>query len=249
MTKSEKKDSAIAAAVTFLAALVLLLVLFFGSLRFERSLLAADSTPETAPEEEEEELFIDPELLDLGEENAVTKDAPAPAFKGEPEPAEEDKAEVVEPGENPKPAPPLPKPITQKKESPVKATEPSATDKERSKATSTVAKGFSGRNGVEDGKAAQSVGSGGTGVGISGNARGRTFLGCPRPDITLRHKTVVTVNIVVDAAGNVTSASASGSASADIRRKCEQAARKARWTAKKGAGETHGTITFTITPR
>lgn len=249
MTKSEKKDNAIAAVVTFVVTLIILLILFFGSLGFDRALSAASSIPETAPEEEEEELFIDPDLLDLGEENAVSNDAPAPAFKGEPEPAEEDKAEVVEPGENPKPAPPVPKPITRQKESPVKATEPKITDKERSKATSTVAKGFSGRNGVEDGKASESVGSGGTGIGVAGNARGRTFLSCPKPDVTLRHKTIVTVNIVVDAAGRVTSASATGSASADIRRKCEQAARQARWTEKKGAGETRGTITFTITPR
>ena len=247
MTSREKKDSAIAAGVTFIVALLLLLFLFTGSLGFDRALLAASSEPEVA-EPEEEELFIDPELLDLGEENAVTKDAPAPAFQGEPEPAEEDKAEVVEPGENPKPAPPTPKPVTQKKESPVKATEPSATDKERSKATSTVAKGFSGRNGVADGKAAESVGSGGTGVGVAGNARGRTFTTCPKPDVSLRHKTVVTVSIVVDASGRVTSASASGNASAEIRRKCEQAALQARWTEKKGAGETRGTITFTITP-
>lgn len=249
MTPHEKKDSAIAAGATFLVALLLLLFLFTGSLGYDRALLASSSIPGNPPEEEEEELFIDPELLDLGEENAVSKDAPAPAFQGEPEPAEEDKAEVVEPGENPKPAPPVPKPVSQKKESPVKATEPTATDKERSKATSTVAKGFSGRNGVPDGKAKESVGSGGTGIGVAGNARGRTFLSCPKPDVTLSHKTVVTVNIVVDASGRVTSASATGSASASIRRKCEQAARQARWTEKKGAGETRGTITFTITPR
>ncbi|MBD5269608.1 MAG: hypothetical protein HDS43_03195 [Bacteroides sp.] len=249
MTSREKKDSAIAAAVTFVAALVLLVVLFCCGLRFDRSLLAASSMPEPMETPEEEELFLDPELLDLGEENAVNNDAPAPAFKGEPEPAEEDQPEVVEPGPSPKPTPPVPKPITQKKESPVKATEPSATDKERQKATSSVAKGFAGRNGTPDGKASESVGAGGTGVGISGNARGRTFISCPSPDVALRHKTVVTVNIVVDAAGKVISASATGSASADIRRKCEQAALRARWTEKKGAGETRGTLTFTITPK
>lgn len=248
MTSREKKDSAIAAAVTFLVAMLILVVLFVGALRYDRSLLAEASTPEPL-EEEEEELFIDPELLELGEENAVAVDQPAPAFKGEPEPAEEDQPEVVVPGPNPKPAPPVEKPITQKKESPVKATTPSATDKEKKKATSSVAKGFSGRNGVPDGKSGESVGAGGTGVGIAGSARGRTFISCPKPDVALRHKTVVVVNITVDAAGNVTSASATGSASADIRRKCEQAARKARWTEKKGAGETRGTLTFTITPK
>lgn len=246
MTSREKKDSALAAAVTFAVALLILLLLFAVTMRYDRALLAASSVPEP---EAEEELFIDPELMELGEDNAVKVDAPAPAFKGEPEPAEEDNAEVVEPGPAPKAAPPVPKPVTQKKESPVKATTPSAADKERQKATSSVAKGFSGRNGVEDGKASESVGAGGAGVGIKGNARGRTFISCPKPDVTLRHKTVVVVNIVVDAAGRVTQASATGSASAAIRRKCEQAARQARWTEKKGAGETRGTLTFTITPK
>lgn len=86
-------------------------------------------------------------------------------------------------------------------------------------------------------------------MGITGNASGRTFKGCPKPDVTLRNKTTVTVSVVIDADGNVTSAKASGGSSAAIRRACEQAARGAKWSAKKGAGETRGSITFTITPR
>jgi hypothetical protein len=247
MTSREKKDKAWAVLVTLGVSLLILLILIYGALTFNPELTRTDPTAQL--QEEEEEFFIEPELLELGEDEAVSQDAPAPAVKGEPEPAEEENPIVVVPDKNPKPAPQIEKPITQKKESSVKATTPPKTDKERKKATSAVAKGFSGRNGVADGKNADRSGSGGAGVGISGNARGRTFISCPKPDVALRHKTVVVVNIVVNAAGNVISAHASGSADAGIRRKCEQAAMRARWSEKKGAGETRGTLTFTITPR
>lgn len=241
----QHKDSLIAALITMGVTLAILLALFFGTLSWDREALASASIPET---QSDEELFIEPELLELGEENAVTADEPAPAPKGEPEKAEVEKTEVIEPGENPKPAPAKPKLVTQKSESPVKETEPSKTDKERELAKSKVSNKFSSSNGASTGKEAGS-GAGGEGVGISGNARGRTFLGCPKPDVALRHKAVVKVNVVIDANGKVVSASASGSADASIRRKCEQAARGARWSEKKGVAETRGTITFTITPR
>lgn len=66
--------------------------------------------------------------------------------------------------------------------------------------------------------------------------------------MTLRNKTTVTVSVVIDSDGNVISAKASGGASASIRRACEQAAKGAKWSPKKGAGETRGSISFTITP-
>lgn len=241
----QKKDSIIAAAATFLIALAILLFLFFSGLSFDKELMAQSSIPEP----EEEELFIEPELLeDLGEPDAVNHDSPAPAYKGEPEPAETDNTKLVVPGENPKPAPPVEKPTTQTKESPVKATTPSVTDEEKKKVTSSVAKGFSGRNGASEGKTGDN-GAGGTGAGISGNANGRTFISCPKPDVTLQHPITVKVSVVIDASGKVTSASASGGADASIRRKCEQAARQAKWTEKKGAGDTRGTITFNIYPK
>lgn len=241
-----RKDQVIAAALTFAVALVLLLVLFFGSVSWERQEIAEASTPELM---EPEEMFIEPELVELGEENAVSHDKPAPAMKGEPDPAPEDHAEIIEPGENPKPAPAKPKLNTQKKESKMKAEEPSKTDKERQKATSSVASKFSKNNGAVEGTDKGTSGAGGTGIGVSGNAHGRTFVSCPKPDVALRHKTVVKVNVVIDADGKVTEASATGSADISIRRKCEAAARQAKWSAKKGATSTRGSITFTITPR
>lgn len=244
--KRYDKDRTIAASLTFLVALVILLILFFGGISWDRALLAEASTPELM---EDEELFIEPELVELGEENAVNHDKPAPAMKGEPEPAPEDKAEIIEPGPKPEPAPPRPKLNTQKKESKMEVEEPSQTDKERQKATSSVANKFSPKNGAVEGTDKGTSGAGGTGVGVSGNAHGRSFISCPKPDVALRHKTVVTVNVVIDAEGKVTQATATGSSDASIRRKCEAAARQARWSAKKGATSTRGSITFTITPR
>lgn len=243
--KRYDKDRAIAAFLTFLVALAILLTLFFGGISWDRQALAEASTPEIM----DEEVFIEPELVELGEENAVNNDKPAPAMKGEPDPAPEDKAEIIEPGPKPEPAPPKPKLNTQKKESKMKVEEPSQTDKERQKATSSVANKFSHKNGAVEGTDKGTSGAGGTGVGVSGNAHGRSFISCPKPDVALRHKTVVTVNVVIDAEGKVVEATAKGSADASIRRKCEAAARQARWSAKKGATSTRGSITFTITPR
>jgi len=242
----QQKDKSLAAAVTALVMATVIIALLLGSMTFDRELLAVRQAPEIL---EEEELFLEPEILkDLGEEDAVHNDAPAEAFQGEPEPAETDNTKLVVKGDNPKPAPPVEKPVSTKRESPVKVTEPTITKEEKQKVTSSVAKGFSGRNGAKEGSSG-SAGAGGTGMGITGNASGRTFKGCPKPDVTLRNKTTVTVAVVIDADGNVTSAKASGGASAAIRRACEQAARGAKWSAKKGAGETRGSITFTITPK
>lgn len=242
----EQKDKSISAAITFAVMLLIILSLFLGKVSFAREQLAAASTPEIGMEEE---LFLEPEILKpLGEEDAVDNDAPAEAFKGEPEPYETDNTKLVVKGENPKPAPPVEKHVTTTKESPVQTTEPSISKEEKQKVTSSVSNAFSSRNGAEEG-ANGNNGAGGSGLGISGNASGRTFLGCPKPEVTLRNKTTVTVSVVIDAEGKVTSATASGGASAAIRSACEQAARGAKWSAKKGAGESRGTITFTINPR
>ena len=247
--KREDKDRAIAAGLTFFVTLVLLLVLFFGGIRFDRQLLAESATPEMMPPEEE--LFIEPELVDLGEETSENHNtSPAPTLKGEPEPAPEDHAEIVDPGEKPDPVvKTVEKVVTQKKESKVQKEEPSITDKERQKATSSVANKFAPKNGQTEGSDKGTSGAGGDGVGVSGNAHGRTFISCPKPDVALRHKTIVKVNVVIDAEGKVIEASATGSADASIRRKCEAAAKQARWSAKKGATTTRGSITFTITPK
>lgn len=243
------RDTLIALAVTILFAAITLCVLLFTNLSSTLREAARLSTPEISMEIPEEDTFVEPEILrDLGEDNSKTQDAPAPALKGDPKHDIKDNAQKREPGKNPKPAPPEEKRITEKKESPVKADEPSITDEERKRVTSTIAKGFEGKNGANTGKPGTS-GAGGTGAGISGVASGRTFKGCPKPDVELRHKTTVKVNVTIDAAGNVTSAQAKGGAPAYIRRACEAAARGAKWSAKPDSPVTSGTITFTITPR
>lgn len=242
--RREQKDRLIALIATAATVGVLMIILVLGSIRWDRGALSQLSVPD---ESDEEEFFIDPELIDLGEMETPATDAPAPSELGEPEKAEEETSDPVEKGENLKPAPMAEKKVTQKKESAVKSSEPSATEKERKRVTSKVADSFSGRNGKADGKFGH-TGSGDAGVGVSGNARGRMFLGCPKPEVELSRRTVVTVDITVDESGRVVSASARGSASVQIRRKCEHSARQARWSKKPGAGMTPGTITFTITP-
>lgn len=247
MKDYEKKASAIAAAVTLLVVALMLALLFTCSLSWHSEALS-ESRLEAA-EPEDEELFISPELIDLGEMSTPNIDEATPSEIGEPVKADEEVRKPVERGENPKPAPPVEKKVTQKKESPVKAEEPSATMEERRRVSSKVAGKFSSKNGAADGKFKSDNGAGASGVGVNGNARGRTFLGCPKPVVELTNKTVVVVDITVNEEGAVTSASARGSASAVIRRKCEQSAMQARWSKKRGAGDTRGTITFTITPR
>ncbi len=237
----------LAAGITTVILLLILLALFFGSFSYDRPLLTRESIPEIMPDEE---LFLEPDLLrDLGEEDATHQDAPAEAFKGEPEQASVENVKLVVKGENPKPAAPVEKLVSTTRESSVQTTEPSISKEEKQKVTSAVAKGFASRNGNAEGTSTESNGAGGQGVGISGNASGRRFLGCPKPEVSLRNKTTVTVTVVIDADGNVTSAKAGGGAGAAIRAACEQAARGAKWSAKKGASTTRGSITFTITPR
>ena len=248
MSRHFDKDKLTAALVTAVVAALVLLFLIFGGLVYDKALLDMPPRDQLATLQEDE-LFIEPEILkeDLGEPDAVEQDEPAPTIQGEPKPDVVENTRRVEPGKNDKPAPPVEKPVTQKTESPVKATEPKATDEEKQEVTSKIAKGFSGRNGAVDGSG--SDGAGGTGVGIAGVASGRTFKGCPKPKVSLRHKVTVTVVVEINAEGRVVSAHAKGGADASIRKACEQAAMGARWSEKKDAPSTKGTITFSITPK
>lgn len=250
--RQHRRDSAVAAAVTFVVALLLLLALFFGGLSYDQAQLAEVSEPEIQLEMPEEEEFIEPEIVqDLGEANATEHDAPAPVAKGEPEPAPVENTKLVVPDKNPNPAPPVEKPITQKQESPVKATTPTVNDDEKQKVTSKVANKFGGQNGTPTGSSGMS-GAGGTGIGIAGSVSGRTFKGCPKPSVELRNKVVVEVRVTIDAAGRVTKAvarSKQGTASSAILRACEQAARSARWSEDATTPSATGTLTFTITPK
>lgn len=224
---------------------VILLVLFFGGFPYHDPPLAEASVPELLPIDPDEELFVAPEMIqDAGEPEASADAEPSPVAEG----VEEAKTT------------PTPKPEAQtalatekktekqlkKEKEKAEAKEKEKTDaetvnREREKAGENVRKGFV--------KPSASAGSGGTGVGIAGSAPGRRFLGCDKPDIALRERTVVTVSMTVDADGHVTSVGEVRGGTREMQTKCKAAAWSARWSAKKGAAPTPATITFTITPR
>lgn len=248
MNKSERRDSFIAAFVTILAVGLVLVWLLVATLRYDEKMAATSENPEL----EEDEIFLDPELLlrndkTIGEPDATAHDSPAPEIKGEPAPAPVEQPHTVVSGENSVPSPEQTL-ITSNVESAVQTAAPDKKKEEEKVATSMAGK-FSSKPGSVQGKFDSAGGSDGAGSGVTGKMSGRQFLGCPLPDVSLAHKTTVTVSITVDAEGKVMTATASGAATREIRRKCEQAAMQARWSAKKGAASTRGSLTFTIIPK
>lgn len=244
----ERTDAVIAAIVTLLTVALLLVWLLMATLRYDERLAQSSQNPQL----EEEEIFLDPELLlenhkSIGEPDAVVSEAPAPEVKGEPVPAPVEQSHTVISGDNSVPSSEQ-KLVATAKESPVQTVAPDH-KKEEEKVAASMAGKFSSKPGSAAGKFDSPVGSDGAASGVSGKMSGRQFLGCPLPDVSLAHKTTVTVSITVDAEGKVMTATASGAATREIRRKCEQAAMQARWSAKKGATSTRGSITFTIIPK
>lgn len=243
--KTERKDSLIASLITMGVVGVILLVLFLGGLPYHEPPLAEASIPELLPIDPDEELFIAPDLLqDAGEPEATSDADPSPVAEGveeaktspEPKPA----AQTAIASEKPERT----KLKKDKEKADVKTTEREdreTVNREREKAGENVRKGFS--------KPSSTAGSGGTGVGVAGSAPGRRFLGCDKPDIALREKTIVTVSMTVDADGHVTAVGDVRGGTREMQTKCKAAAWSARWSAKKGAAPTPATITFTITPR
>lgn len=247
MKPTERKDSVIAWIATFFIVALLLLWLMFTSLHYDAR-LAASSNPEL----EEEEIFLDPELLleqnkTVGNPESTEHDIPSPEVKGQPVPAPVEETHTVHAGENEKPSAEQ-QLVTSTAESPVENVASNKT-KEEEKVASSMAGKFKTNPGSVAGKFDSASGSDGSGSGVAGRLSGRQFLGCPLPDVALTHKTTVIVSITVDAEGHVTSATASGAAPSAVRKKCEEAALKARWSAKEGAAPTRGTLTFTIIPK
>ena len=243
-----KKDSVIAGIVTIICVLLILLCLLFTSLRYDAKLAASSTNPEL----EEEELFLDPELMieqkqDIGEPETTEHDTPAAEVKGEPVPAPAEENHTVHTGENKQPAPEQ-QMVSTKDESPV-SNAASGKKKEEEKVAKSMTGKFSSKPGAASGKFDSSGGSDNSGIGMRGNLSGRKFLGCPPPDVELTHRVKVTVSIIVDSEGRVIEAKATGTAPLSIRKKCEDAARKAKWSAKEGAPNATGTIDFTIIPK
>lgn len=248
----EKKARIIAAAVTFVFALVILLLLFILSVGGTRRALAESSMPEI---QDDEEIFLEPDFLvvdDPGDEVPRTVDEAAPQPPGEPDPAEnEQPVRVVRNPDPPKETPVAAKaPLVSSKEpSDVKAPAPKLTEEEEKRIASMSGKLKTDNNGSRTGRESAESGSGGDGVAASGSVNGRRMLSCPTWKVRLTQKTSVKVNITVDADGNVTSASAVSGGTPNLRMECERMARGSKWTARAGAKPASGSITFTITPR
>lgn len=248
MNQTERKARLISIAATILIVAVIVLVLFFYGLTWDKTTHAEAGNPVL----EQEELYLDPELMHLGEEDAVKNDLPSAAPLGEPEESNEPKEELVVKGDNPKPAVVEEKKISTPKESRVKTQEPPATDKEESRISSSM-KGKFASNGKKEGKA-ESNGSGGAGVGTKGSLKGRVFEGCPAPSLKVSKEVTIVVSVTVNAEGKVTEASFSrdsgpGQGNMTLRKACVNASRKARFSAKKGAVPARGTITWHLRPR
>lgn len=244
MRQQTTNDRLIALAATLVIAAMILLCLLYASLSWSNESLADEQQSEVS----DEEIFLDAELVELGEPDAIFADKPAAAPAGEPEFSETPVEELVTPGDNPEPTPPADKMITQTDPSPVTVTEPSVSDREKSKISSDMAKGFSSANGKTDGKPG-SNGAGGSGIGVKGSLSGRVLEKCPHPSVKLERKTVVVVKITVDEKGNVVEASfQSGTTDSKIKKACVEAARNAKWSESKGKYRQPGTITFTIIP-
>lgn len=238
--KHPTKEEIIAAIATFFFVLAAVVALYFGGVTYDKALLAAASMPEPM---EDEEMFLDPELIhDAGEDLSRFDDEPAPLQKGveeagdAPEPPAEAQTSVA----SAKPSETKMKRSDNPAPNPVK-TENTREKQEKDALAANMRKGFN------QGGAAS--GAGGEGVGVNGNAPGRRFISCPQPDVALREKTIVKVDVTVNADGLVISAKARSGGTSAIRKACENAARGAKWSPKKGAADTPGTITFTITPK
>lgn len=248
--KRPENHQLIAAGITFLVTLLLLLGLYFGTLSYNRDALAAASIAE--PDAlEEEDFFLDPPLV-IGDEDVSdnNSDEPAASPLGQTDPAPVDNDRLVVKGENPEPVKVQEKLITQKQLSPVKAAEPSPTKEPESAVTSQMSKNFGPKNGKADG-VHNGTGSGGKGSGVSGNVRGRKFLGCPLPVVALKKTVTVVISIRVDENGKVIEASVRdrGGASQENVNKCLASARKATWSKKPGAAPVSGSLTFTLVPK
>ncbi|MCM1291303.1 MAG: hypothetical protein NC201_00485 [Prevotella sp.] len=244
------KDKYIAAAVTALICVAILLTLFFSSISWEKEAIAQASLPEVAAEEP---LFIEPEILEEpGEELPDITDAPeAPADKGEPESAPEENRKIEAPGKNVEPkAPNVEKPLSQKKESPVKVTEPKKNNKDFKRATDPTAGKFSGKNGVKDGKN-RGEGTGNKGIAAaSGSVRGRNFKGTRgfRPSVNQKYTVTVAVTVTDEGKVKYARVSKSGGAPAELQQQCVNDAYTAKWDARPGVPDANGTITFSVKP-
>lgn len=246
MNSIERKDKIIAATTTAVVAIIILLFLLFSSIGQSIEELIAQQDLS-----QEEEIFIEPELMNLGETEQIRDNEAAPKIQGTPQHSETPSQELIEQGESSTPSIQA-RQITQTDESQVQTTPPPATEQE-SRISSAMRDRFNRPNGNENASSNEN-GSGNSGIGKTGNLKGRTFLGCSNPSISISKEVTIIVRITVDENGNVTNASfmsdsGPGAGNKRLRDACVKASKNAKWSAKKGTATQTGSITWHLKPK
>ncbi|MCM1074496.1 MAG: hypothetical protein NC356_02370 [Ruminococcus sp.] len=252
-------------SITAVTALFLLLLLFGCHLQLpapvadksEKHLTMAD--PEDMLDPLDEDMFIEPEIADLGEPDNMEAVEDALTPQGEPEQSETPNEQLVVngPNSNDDPSPetlvatPKPNPKAQ-------TTTPSQKDKPDQKIQSAEESvNVSFNNGKRTGKSSSA--QSGKGSSESGQARGEAQGGRslikPYPGITgftISNPITVHVTVQVTDKGLVVPGSANvidlNKKYTDLRAKLKSASEKTHWTPKKGAPTVQGTITWTLLP-
>lgn len=243
----EKKDKLIAVIATFIVAIVILIVLFFSYIGEDIQEFIAQNDIQ-----QEEEIFLDADLLNLGEIIEHQDNSPAPKLQGEPQKSETSNEELVEPGINDNSNLEVLQ-VTQQSENDLQTVVPQKTEQQESQINSVMRNRFNSSSGNTN-ETANTNGSGGNGIGATGNLKGRTFLGCSSPIISISKEVTIIVRISVNENGVVTDASfmsdsGPGAGNRQLRNACVKASRNAKWSAKKGVASQTGTITWHLKPK
>ena len=254
----DRKAAIIAAAITFVAALVILVLLFVLSVGSDdRRMMSEVSVPEM---QDDEEIFLEPELLDMSEpgdeltEEDIQEEEAAPQPPGEPDPAEVEQPQRVVKNEVPPEEPPVsnkPKLVSTKEPSDVKTSTPKLSAEEEKRIAAIGGKLKTDNNGSRTGNESAETGNGQAGMSSQGNLngdKGRKMLSCPTSRPTLNRDYTIRVSVQVTADGNVKSASLanSGGAPANLTSLCVDLAKKSKWTPKADAPIATGTIVFSL---
>lgn len=244
----------IAAAVTLLAAFALLALLWYTQLGYNREQLAAASIPE---EPADEEVYIQPEMLtpkptdDADEQADQPKEAEAEAL-GLPE-----KVDVVPPktqqsvhSQTTTPTRSNENLTTQSKPSTIHS-EPAKPNlrPDETRLSDRMGAQFNAHNGSTSGRHG-SAGSGGNGTNVSSQGlKGRTFHGyAGQVKSDKPFKANIKIRVTVTAEGKVKNAwlLSAGGAPTAIAQQCVAWARRCSWSAKPGAADADGVITYNV---
>lgn len=244
----------IAAAATLLIALALSVFLWYAGMGPDAEELAAASIPE-APDEEE--VYIQPEMLvprpadeaEQESDKAVETEAEALGLpeKVESEPVRTRQSVHSEQTRSTRSNENL---TTQSRPSPVK-TEPAKPNlrPDETRLSDRMGAQFNAQNGIQGGQHG-AAGRGGNGTSVSSQGlKGRTFHGYAgkvRSDKPF--KANIKVRVTVSADGKVKNAwlLSGGGAPVGIAQQCVEWAKKCSWSAKPGAADAQGVITYNV---